>query len=106
MSCYQLSMNLAIFEDLVASSMFDKLPKETQELLTSLMSAPMETASAGGSMASEGVSPEFISVEVLTKVPKLLRSPRPRPTTTKEGPKTKKDKQKVTQSVRESPRKH
>lgn len=52
MSCYQLCMNPMIFKDLVVSSVFDKLPKETQELLKSLMLAPMETASAGGSIPS------------------------------------------------------
>jgi len=41
-------MNLENFEALVASSAFDKLAKATKELLTRLMLAPMETASAGG----------------------------------------------------------
>jgi len=48
----QARMNLESFEALVASLVFDKLPKETQDLLTSIMSAPMETATTEGSMAS------------------------------------------------------
>lgn len=80
MSCYRLRMNPAIFEDLVASSVFDKLPKETHELLNSLMLVPIEVASAGGYMASKGASPEVISVEVPTTVRKSARSHRPNPT--------------------------
>jgi len=95
-SGYQLHMNTESFEALVASSMFDILHKVTQELLTSLMSAPVETTSAGGSMASKGADPKVVSVKVPAEVPKSPRSPRPRPTPLKEGPKTKKDKQKVT----------
>lgn len=40
------------------------------------------------------------------EVPKSLRLPKPRPTSQKEGPKTKKDKHKAKQLVHESPRKH
>lgn len=87
-----MHMNLASFEALVASSAFDRFPKEKQELLNSLISEPVETTSVGGTMASEGVAPEVVSVEVPTDVPKLLRSPRLRRTLTKRGPKTKKDK--------------
>lgn len=78
----------------MASSVFDTLPKETQELLNSLMSTPVETTSAGESMAFEGDAPEVRSVEVPVDVPKSLRSPRPRPTSTRDGSNTKKDKQK------------
>jgi len=85
-------MNLENFEALVASSIFDKLCKATQELLTKFMSAPMETASARGSMASEGASSNIISVEIPIEVLKSPRSPKPRPTLTREGPKTKKGK--------------
>lgn len=60
----------------MASSKFDRLPKETQELLNSHMLAPIETESAGFSMASKGATPEVISVEVPAVVPKLIRSPR------------------------------
>ena len=81
-------MNLENFKALVASSVLDKLPKATQEFLTRLMSAPVETASAGGSMASKGATPKIASVEV----PKSQRSPTLRPTLPKEGPKTRKDK--------------
>lgn len=52
-------------------------------------------------MASEGASPEIASVEVPAEVPKS-----PRPMLTTKGPKVKKDKQKVAQSVRTSLRKH
>lgn len=50
-SSYQLHMNPESFEVLVASSMFDRLPKETQELLNILMSTLAEIASDGGLMA-------------------------------------------------------
>jgi len=75
---------------------FDRLPKKTDELLSSLMLATLETASARGSMASERASPQVVSVEVPAEVLKSLRLPRPRPTLIKEGPKTKKDKKKET----------
>ena len=68
---YQVRMKLENFEALVASSVFNKLPKETLELLTRLMSAPVETASVEGSMAFEGTAPEIASVEVPAEVPKL-----------------------------------
>lgn len=45
-------------------------------------------------------------MEVPADVPKSPRSPRARPTLKREGPKMKKDKQKATQPVCESPRKH
>ena len=43
-------------------------------------------------MVTEGAALEVANVEVPKKVPKSLRSPRLRPTLTKEGPKTKRDK--------------
>lgn len=57
-------------------------------------------------MASKGDSPKVISVEVPADVLKSLRLPGLRPMQTREGPKMKKDKQKATQLVHESPRKH
>lgn len=99
-------MNHEYFEALIVSSTFEKLPKETQELLSSIMSVLAETVSAGEAMAVEGAALEITSVEVPTEVPKSPRSPRPRPMPNKEGPKTKKDKHKPTPLVRASPRKH
>ena len=52
-------------------------------LLNSLMLKLVETASAEGSMASEGAAPGVVSVEVPAVVPKSLRSPRPKPTVMK-----------------------
>lgn len=57
-------------------------------------------------MASEVASPEVVSVDMPTAVSKSLRSPRQKPTPVGEASKTKKDKQKVTHLVRESPKKH
>lgn len=91
----QVCMNLESFEALGASLVFEKLPKETQELLTSIMLAPMETASVEEEMAAEGAAPKVVSVEVPREVPKSSRSPRLRPTPTKDAPKPKKDKKKV-----------
>lgn len=81
------------------------------------MSVPIETAIIGDEMAAEGTAPEIamaaegaapkvLNIEVLTEVPKSLRSPRSRPTLTKEGPKTKKYKQKMPHPIRASPKKH
>jgi len=64
---------------------------------------PIETVSAGEAMpaegtamevvmAAEGVAPEVESIEVSAEVPKSRRTPRLRPTPTKEGKKSKKDK--------------
>lgn len=106
MSCCMVCMNSAFFEDLVASSVFDRLPEETQQLIHSFMSTLVETASVGGSIASEGATPKVVSMEVPIAVPKLARSPRPKPTSASEVPKLTKDKQRKTLSVCESPRKH
>lgn len=113
----QTRMNHEKFEALIASSMFERLPKEIQEFFPSIMSVPTKTVNAGEVMTTEGaapevametkgVSPEIASFEVPVEVPKSLRSPRLRPTLTKEGPKMKKDKEKVTLQVRALPKKH
>lgn len=86
--------------------MFEKLLKETQELLTVIMSALMEIASIGEAITTEGLSLEVTSVEVRVEALKSPRSPNMRATPPKVGPKTKNDKQKETQSVCELPRKH
>lgn len=95
-SRYRLCMNPKSFEALVASSMFDRLPKETQEILNSLMLVPMETASAGGCMVSEGDAPEVVNVEMPAVVPKSPRFPRLKPTLAGGASKMKKEKYKVT----------
>jgi len=51
-----------------------------------------ETASAGGTVASEGASPKVVSMKVPKTVPTMPRLPRPKPTLTREVPKSKKDK--------------
>jgi len=43
----QTCMNRENFEALIASSVFERLPKEMQELLSSIMSGPVETVSVG-----------------------------------------------------------
>lgn len=87
-----MRMNLGYFEVLVASLVFEKFPKETQEILTGIMSTPVETTSVGEVMATKGDAPKVASVEVPAEVHKLPRSPRPSPMPPKEGPKMKKDK--------------
>jgi len=67
---------------------------------------PAETASTRETVASEGVSPKVMSMEVLATVPMTLRSPRPKPMLMREVPKPKKDNQKKLMPVCESPRKH
>lgn len=91
MLCYLLHMNCELFQDLLVSSVFDRLPEETQFLINNFMSAPTETASTRGAITSEGVDPEVMSMEVPTAVPKAPRSPRPKPMLPREVPKTKKD---------------
>ena len=103
---YQAHMNLDYFEALVVILVFERLPKEIQELLTGIMLAPVEAASVGEEMATEGATPKVVSVEVTAEVPKSQRFPKPKPIPPKEGPKMKKDKQKATQLVHESPMKH
>ena len=91
-------MNHEYFEASITSSSFEKFPKEMQELLSSIMSVPAETmitreemivkgTSPEVAMVAEGASPEVASVKVPREVPKSLRSPKPRPTLIKEGPK-------------------
>lgn len=57
-------------------------------------------------MAAKGVAPEVVSVEVLAEVHKSLRLAKMRPTSTKEGPKTKRDKKKAPQPVHALAMKH
>ena len=91
-----------IFENFLASP----VSESDQNFINIIMSAPAKTTGTGGFVTSKGAAPEVASVEVLAEVPKSPRSPRLRPTSTTEGPKTKKYKQRVAQLVRESPRKH
>jgi len=81
----QAHMNCEHYELLIASSVFETLPKETQEFLQSIMSTP---ATAIDTEAEELVLEMEIEVEVVTpevtevlaKVPKSLRTLRPKPT--------------------------
>jgi len=57
-------------------------------------------------MAYEGAAPEVVSVEMPAEVPKSQKSARLRPMPTREGRKTKKDKQNMMQLVHKSLRKH
>ena len=57
---YQACMNLDYFETLVASSVFEKLPKETLELLTGILLAPVEIAGVGEAMAAKGDVPKVL----------------------------------------------
>lgn len=89
-----LRMNHKFFENLVASSVFDRLLEVTQQLINNVMSSHVETASARGSIASLGATPEVVNMEAPAAVPKSSRSPRPKPTPVREVPKTNKCKQK------------
>lgn len=60
----------------------------------------------GGTISFEGVAPEVVNMEVLAGVPTVPRSPRLKPTPTREVLNTKKDKKKKSMLVRESLRKH
>jgi len=67
---------------------------------------PGETISIGETIASKGADSEIVSMEVLTIVPTALRLPRPKPTSIREVPGSKKDKKNKPMPVCESPRKH
>jgi len=95
-------MNRENFEFLIASLVFEMLPKETQEFFHSIMSMPAKSMSAEAvttegavlevAITAKGASSEVAPVEVPAKVPKSPTTPWPRPTPTQEGPKPKKDK--------------
>jgi len=99
-------MNPQVYVDLVASSLFDKLPKDTQRFILSTMSRPGKTASVGETFTPEGAALEVMGMKALVVMHMVLRLPRPKPTPVREVPKPKKDKQKKPMSMRESPRKH
>lgn len=91
-------MNHEHFKVMIASSVFETLPKETQEFLQNIMSMPTEAIDTEAEvsvteidMEAKEVAPEV--VEVLTEVPKSPRMSRPKPTPTKETMKDKKEKQ-------------
>lgn len=67
--CYLSLRNHKLFKDLVASSMFDNLPKEVQQYICNTVSRPRDTASTRGTTSSEGVAPEVVSMEAPTNVP-------------------------------------
>lgn len=54
----------------------------------------------------EGATPEVVTMEALDPMPTEPRSPRPKPTPFRETQNLKKDKQKKSVPMRESPRKH
>lgn len=100
------------------SSTFEKFPKETQDLLNSIMLRSTETVNVGEVMAVEGVvlwvpmavkgvAPEVVTMEVPTEVPKSPWSPRSRPNLLRRVHRKKKGKQSLTpQLVCTSPRKN
>lgn len=107
LSCL-LCMNREFFEDFLTSPMFDQYPESDRKLIhdITLGPGPAETASTRRAIASEGASPEVMSMEVLAAVLMMSRSPRLKPMPTREVPKLKKDKQKKPMLVHESPQKH
>lgn len=88
----QAHMNHENFEVLLASAVFETLPKETQELLHSIMSMPTEVmyieavttegAISEVAMAAEGAAPKVAPIEVSIEVLISHRTPSPRPTPT------------------------
>lgn len=99
-------MNPQFFAYLVISSMFHTLPKDTQQFILSAMSEPSETASNGGTISSQGMASEVVSMEAPAPVPTAPRLPRSKYTPVRENSKPKKDKQKRPMPVCESLRKH
>ena len=87
-----MHMNRENFEFLIASSVFETLPKETQVFLHSIMSKPtksmsVEVMTTKGdvlevAMEAEGATPEVVPTEGPAKVPKSPKTPRPRHTLT------------------------
>lgn len=99
-------MNPQFFGNLVASSIFYKLPKDTQWYILSTMSRPGETISTGGAIACKGAAPIVMSRKALAAMPMAPRSPRPKPTPVRDVPKPTKDKKKKPMLVYKSRRKH
>lgn len=60
----QAHMNYEFFQALIASSMFEKLPEVTQELLNSIMSIPVEAMDIEV-VTVEGVVPKFVTESTL-----------------------------------------
>lgn len=93
-------MNYEFLEALIQSSAFEELPRVTQELLNSVMLTLVEAMNTEA-MTTEGVVPEVVSkvegatpkvAEVLAKVSKSPRTPRPKPTPIEECMKDKRGK--------------
>ena len=90
-------MNHELFEALIVSSVFEQLPKATQELLNNFMSTLAEAMDTEVVISKEVVSEVFREAEgvaleiseVLAKVPKSPWTPRPKLTPTKENVKDK-----------------
>ena len=101
-------MNCEFFKYLIASPMFDNFLELDMKFISDIMSGPCpaKTASTGGTIASEGVALDVVSMEALAPVPTILRSPRSKPTLVREVPKPKKDKKNKPMPVHKSSRKH
>lgn len=91
-------MNCELFQDLVASLVFDQLSKETKELVNSVMLTHIEAMNVEEVAAEENVQENDMEAkvaalevaEVLAEVSKSSRTLIPKPTPTKETMKDKK----------------
>lgn len=82
---YLLPMSQVFWEDLVASPLFSEFPDINQNLILDKISAPSPTEIVStGDVASKVVAQKFVSMEALAIAPTLSRSPRPKPTHTRE----------------------
>jgi len=106
-------MNYEFFQDLVASLVFEKLSKETQELVNSVMSTNTKAMKIEEVASEENVQEIDMEAEVaapevaklLAEVPKSSRTLRLKPTPTKVTVKDKKGK-KPTIPVHVTPRRN
>lgn len=98
-------MNRTFFKELLECPVFDRFPESLRkticEIILRVATMVVEAMTAEGvrpevSMEVEGSTPEVAPTEILAEVSKSPRSPRPRRTLTKEGPKKKKGKQVTT----------
>jgi len=82
-------MNREFFEDLFARCVFIEYSKLDRKLIRDIMLVPLpvENKSTRDIFAFEGAAPKAVSMEVLVIVPTTPRSPRPKPTPTRDVPK-------------------
>jgi len=87
-------MNRELFEYLITIPEFDKFPELDRKFIHDIIlgPGPTETISTGGTITSEGATPEVVIMEALTPVLMASRSHRLKPTVMREVPKLKKDK--------------